>query len=100
MKLNGACAAFGKAWKANYKPPDPKRPRRRGACRTHVPWFVDEYGICGVFGEGGCVAGCDALNVLGSLRRKMVRQLHDLEARHKAHTLHHTAPSFIPVLDR
>jgi hypothetical protein len=32
---------------------------------AYVPWFVDEYGICGVFGEDGC----EALHVLDSLCR-------------------------------
>jgi hypothetical protein len=57
-------------------PPDPKG----HIVVAHVPWFVDEYGICGIFGEGGCEALPDA--------------------RHKAHTLHLTARSFTPVLDR
>ena len=52
---------------------------------AYEPWFVDEYGICGVFGEDGC----EALHVLDSLCRKMVRQMRNPEARHKAHTLHH-----------
>ena len=30
----------------------------------------------------------------------IVRQMRNPEARHKAHTLHHTARSIIPVLDR
>jgi hypothetical protein len=64
---------------------------------ARVPWFVDEYGICGVFGEGGC----EALHVLDSLCRKMVRQMRNPEARrHNAHTLHLTARSFTPVFDR
>jgi len=51
-----------------------------------------DYGICGVFGEDGC----ETLHVLDSLCRKMVRQMRNPEARHKAHTLHHTARSFTP----
>jgi hypothetical protein len=54
----------------------------------HGPWFVDEDGICGVFGEDGC----EALRVLDSLCRKMVRQMRNPEARRRnAHTLHHTS---------
>ena len=56
---------------------------------SRAPWFVDQYGICGVFGEDGC----EALHV-DSLCRKMVRQMRNPEALHKAHTLHRTARSF------
>ena len=63
---------------------------------AHVPWFVDGYGICGVVGEDGC----EALHVVDSLCRKIARQMRNPEARHKAQTLHHTARSFTPVLDR
>jgi hypothetical protein len=64
-ELKGACAAFGAAWKAAYdRPLTPKG----YIVVAYVPWFVDEYGICGVFGEDGC----EALHVLGSLCRKMV----------------------------
>jgi hypothetical protein len=92
-ELKGACSAFGTAWKAAYdRPLTPKG----HIVVAHVPWFVDEYGICGVFGEGGC----EALHVLDSLCRKMVRQMRNPEARHNAHTLHLTACSFTPVLDR
>jgi len=62
---------------------------------AHVPWFVDQCGICGVFGEDGC----EALHVLDSPCRKMVRQMRNPEARHEAHTLHHTARSFTSVPD-
>ena len=75
------------------RPPfDPKWAHRRGV----VPWFVDQYGICGVFGEGGC----EALHVLDSLCRKIAQKMRNPEARHKAHTLHRTARSFTPILDR
>ena len=32
---------------------------------AHVPWFVDEYGICCIFGE----SGFEALHVSGPLSR-------------------------------
>ena len=93
IELKGACADFGMAWKARYyRPLTPKG----HIVVAHVPWFVDEYGICGVFGEDGC----EALHVSDSLCRNLVRPMRDPEARHKAHTLHHTARSFIPDLDR
>jgi hypothetical protein len=41
---------LGAAWKAAYD--HPLIPKGNIAV-AHVPWFVDEYGICGVFGEGG-----------------------------------------------
>ena len=54
-ELKEACAAFGMAWKAGYnRPLTPKG----HIVVAHVPWFVDEYGICGVFGEGGCKTPC------------------------------------------
>ena len=62
----------------------------------HVPWFVDFYGICGVFGEDGA----EAVHVVDNLCRRLVRQMRDPEARHKAHTLHHTARDFTKPLDR
>ena len=37
---------------------------------------------------------------MDSLCRKLVRQMRNPEARHKAHTLHHIARSFTPSLDR
>ena len=58
-ELKEACAAFGVAWKASYdRPLTPKG----HIVVAHVPWFVGEYGICGVFGEDGC----EALHVLDS----------------------------------
>ena len=62
----------------------------------HVPWFVDRYGICGVFGEDGT----EALHVVDNLCRRLVRQIRHSEDRHKAHTLHHTARSFTSSLYR
>jgi len=88
-ELKEACAAFGVRWKASYE--RPLTPKGHIVV-VHVPWFVDEYGICGVFGE----VGCEALHVVDSLCRKMVRQMRNPEARHKAHTLHLTARSFTP----
>jgi hypothetical protein len=47
-ELKGACSTFGTAWKAAYdRPSTPKG----HIVVAHVPWFVDEYGICGVFGR-------------------------------------------------
>ena len=89
-ELKGACAAFGEAWNASYN--RPLTPKGHSVV-AHVPWFVDQYGI---FGEDGC----EALHVLDSLCRKIVRKMRNPEARHKAHTLHRTARSFTPVLDR
>ena len=62
---------------------------------SRAPWFVDQYGICGVFGEDGC----EALHTLDSLCRKIVRKMRNPEARHKALTLHRTARSFTPILN-
>jgi hypothetical protein len=92
-ELKGACAAFGLAWKASYQ----RELTPKGhVVVAHVPWFVDTYGICGVFGEDGC----EALHVTDALCRMIVRQMRNPEARHKAHTLHHTARSITPVLGR
>ena len=75
-ELKGACAAFGVAWNVSYnRPLTPKG----HIVVAHVPWFVDQYGICGVFGEDGC----ESLHVLDSLCRKIVRKMRNPEARHK-----------------
>ena len=72
MELKEACAAFGVAWNASYnRPLTPKG----HIVVAHVPWFVDQCGICGVFGEDGC----EALHVLDSLCRKIVRQMRNPE---------------------
>ena len=63
---------------------------------VHVPWFVDRYGICGVFGED--VA--EALHVVDNLCRHLVRQIRNPEDRHKAHILHRTVHAFTPKLQR
>jgi hypothetical protein len=65
------------AWNASYN--RPLTPEVHIVV-AHVPWFVDQYGIYGVFGEGGC----EALHVVDSLCRKMVRHMRNPEARHKA----------------
>jgi hypothetical protein len=44
--------------------------------------------------------GAEALHVVDSLCRRIVRQMRNPEARHKAHTLHHLARSFTPELQR
>ena len=88
-ELKGACAAFGVAWKASY---DRLLTPKGHIIVAHVPWFVDRYGICGIVGKDGC----EALHVVDSLCRKIARQMRNPEARHKAHTLHHTARSFTP----
>ena len=75
---------------------DPAVPLRQFDHCALLAELEDEYGICGVFGEDGC----EALHVLDSLCRKMVRQIRNPEARHNAHTLHLTARLFTPVLDR
>ena len=48
----------------------------------HEPWFVDCYGICGVFGED--VA--EALHVVDNLCRHLVRQICNPEDRHTRRT--------------
>lgn len=44
--------------------------------------------------------GSEALHVVDSLCRRIVRQIHNPESRHKAHTLHHLARTFTPELQR
>ena len=98
-ELKGACAAFGVAWRATFvdKHGAPRILTPKGhIVEVHVPWFVDYYGICGVFGEDGA----EALHVVDSLCRRIVRQMRNPEARNKAHTLHHTARRFTPELHR
>ena len=71
-ELKHACAVFGVAWKASYD--RPLTPNGHIVV-AHVPWFVDQCGICGVFGEDGC----EALHVLDSLCRKIARQMRNPE---------------------
>jgi hypothetical protein len=73
--LKDACAALGAAWKMSY--PNRALTPKGHVVVVHVPWFVDKNGICGVLGE-----------------------VKTPEARHKAHTLHHTARMFTPLLKR
>lgn len=92
-ELKAACAAFGQAWRESYK--RPLTPKGHTVV-VHVPWFVDAYGICGIFGEDGC----ESLHVSDSLCRRKVRVMRNPEARHKAHTRHHLALSITPPLDQ
>ena len=97
--LKVACAAFGVAWRANYcdKAGKPRRLTIKGhIVEVHVPDFVEWFHACGVFGEDGA----EALHVVDSLCRRIVRQMRNPEARHKAHTLHHLARTFTPELQR
>ena len=92
-ELKMACAAFGAAWRGSYhRILTPKG----HIVEVHVPWFVDRYGICGVFGEDGA----EAVHVVDNLCRRLVRQMRNPEDRHKAHTLHHVARDFTKPLDR
>ena len=63
---------------------------------VHVPWFVDYYGICGVFGEDGA----EVVHVVDNLCRRLVRQMCNPEDRHKANILYHTVRAFTPKLQR
>jgi RNA 3'-terminal phosphate cyclase len=92
--LKDACAEFGSAWKMSY--PNRALTPKGHIVVVHVPRFVDKYGICGVLGE----EGGEAAHVTDSAARKLVRQMKNPEARHKAHTLHHTARIFTPLLKR
>ena len=49
-ELKGACAAFGEAWNTSYN--RPLTPKGHSVV-AHVPWFVDQYGICGGASRGG-----------------------------------------------
>ena len=93
-ELKRACAAFGEAWRASYhRILTPKG----NIVDLHVPYFVDLFHACGVFGEDGA----EALHVVHNhLCRRLVRQIRNPEDRHKAHTLHHTARDFTPKLQR
>jgi hypothetical protein len=98
-ELKRACAAFGAAWRATFfdKSGQPRRLTIKGRIvEVHVPEFVDLFHACGVFGEDGS----EALHVVDSLCRRIVRQVRNPEARHKAHTLHHLGRTFTPELQR
>jgi hypothetical protein len=92
--LKDACAAFGAAWKMSY--PNRALTPKGHVVVVHVPWFVDKNGICGVLGEDGG----EAVRFTDSAARRQVRQMKNPEARHKVHTLHHTARIFTPLLKR
>jgi hypothetical protein len=92
--LKDAYAAFGAAWKLSY--PNRALTSKGHVVVVHVPWFVDKNGICGVLGEDGG----EAVHVTDSAARRQVRQVKNPEAHHKAHTLHHTARMFTPLLKR
>ena len=62
-----------------------------------MPGFCDLYdGFLGIFGEDGL----EALHPKDSLCRRMVRQMRNPEARHKAHTRHLEAMTSTAVMDR
>ena len=92
-ELKRSCAAFGAAWRESYR--RILTPKAH-IVEVHVPWFVDHYGICGVFGEDGA----EAVHVVDNLCRRLVRQMRNPEDRHKAHTLHHVARDFTKPLGR
>ena len=92
--LKDACAAFGAASKMSY--PNRALTPKGHVVVVHVPWFVDKNGICGVLGEDGG----EAAPVTESAARRLVRQKKNPEARQTAHTLHHTARMFTPLLKR
>jgi hypothetical protein len=94
--LKEACAEFGKAWRTSY--PDHKILTPKGhLLEVHVPWYCDEFdGWLGLFGEDGL----EALHPKDSLCRRLVRQMRNPEARHRAHTLHLAALQNTPGLNR
>ncbi len=61
-----------------------------------MPHFIDDYAICGVFGEDGA----EAKHQQDSAVRLTVRSMQNPEAKLKAHTLHLTARCFTPDLAR
>ena len=92
--LKDACAAFGAAWEMSY--PNRALNPKGHVVVLHMPWFVEKHAICDVFEEDGG----EAVHVTDSAARKLVRQMKNPEVRHKAHTLHHTARMFTPLLKR
>jgi len=96
VKLKAACAEFGSAWRTSY--PDHKILTPKGhVLEVHVPEFCDAYdGWLGVFGEDGL----EALHPKDSLCRRLVRQMRNPEARHRAHALHLSALQHTRELDR
>jgi len=94
-ELKRACAASGVAWKATYdRPLTPKG----HTVVAHVPWFVDQCGICGFFGEGA--AGRFTYWTRSAVKwygRCAIPR--PATKRTRAHTLYYTARSFTPVPD-
>jgi hypothetical protein len=93
--LKTACGEFGTAWRVSY-PLRAKLTPKGHIVEHHVWKYAEMYGTCGVFGEDGA----EAIHVSDSACRRIVRQMRNPEARHKAHTLHHLAYSYTPSLDR
>jgi len=83
QKLKEVCVAFGKAWRDSYPHRKQMTPKDH-IVEVHVPEFAERYGACGVFGEDGL----EALHPQDTMVRRLVRQMRNPEARHRAHTLH------------
>jgi len=92
-ELKVACAEFGAGWRESYhRPPTPKA----HVIEVHVPWFIDIYHICGIFGEDGA----ESKHVTDSSARKKVRSMQDAKARFSAHTRHSIVQDYTPGLAR
>jgi hypothetical protein len=89
-----ACAAFDAAWTTSY--PNCAFIPKGHFMVVHVTCFLDKHDTCGVFGEGGG----EAVHVKDSTSLKLVWQMKNPEARHKAQTSHHIARMLTPLLKR
>jgi hypothetical protein len=92
-ELIAACSEFGRAWRESY---ERKLTPKGHIAEVRVPQFVRWYEACGVFGEDGV----EALHVLDSACRRVVRCMRNPEARKEAQDLHHAARVATPDLVR
>ncbi len=92
-ELKAACAEFGASWRESYhRLPTPKA----HVIEVHVPWFIDMYHICGIFGEDGA----ESKHVTDSSARKKVSSMQDAKAKFSAHSRHSIAQDYTPDLAR
>mmetsp|Transcript_11631 Transcript_11631/g.23460 ORF Transcript_11631/g.23460 Transcript_11631/m.23460 type:complete len:262 (-) Transcript_11631:7-792(-) len=77
--LKTACGEFGAAWRVSY--PLRAKLNPKGHIAEHHVWkYAEMYGTGGFFGEDGA----KAIHVSDSACRRIVRQMRNPEARHKA----------------
>ena len=88
------CAEFGRAWRLSYT--DRLLTSKGHVAEVHVPHFIDDYAICGVFEEDGA----EAKHQQDSAVRLTVRSMQNPGAGLGARALRLAARCFTPDLAR